>query len=129
MKVMSEEEGKLIHMLFTPMSNEEFNVYNALFPFLILMHSPVLTIGEFLVHIVFTHCVFEAPGLGVYVQSSGWAMGTNAVPTWANLVLRFYECRVSCPPSHVMCCFIDDGFVLHHANVTRDHLLYEMQNL
>ena len=129
MRVMSDEEVEFMDMLFTPMSIEEFTMYNPVFPFSTLEYSPVLTIGEFLLHIVFTHCVFEAPGLGVYVQLSGWAMGTNAAPTWANLVLSFYECRVPPPPSHVMCRFIDDGLVLHHANVTRDDLLYVMQQL
>ena len=129
MSVMSDEEVEFMDMSFTPMSNEEFTMYNPLFPFSTLEYSPVLTIGEFLLHIVFTHCVFETPGLGVYVQLSGWAMGTNAAPTWANLVLRFYECRVPPPPSHVMCRFIDDGLVLHHANVTRDDLLFVMQQL
>ena len=84
--------------------------------------------GEFLLHVIFTHCVFETRGLGVYVQLSGWAMGTNAAPTWANLVLRFYESRVPSPSSHVITRFIDDGLVLHHPNVTREQLLHDIQS-
>ena len=129
MKVMSEEEAEFMDMFFTPMSMESFRMYNPLFPFSTLEYSPVLTIGEFLLHVIFTHCVFETPGLGVYVQLSGWAMGTNAAPTWANLVLRFYESRVPSPSSHVMTRFIDDGLVLHHPNVTREQLLHDIQSL
>ena len=89
MSVMSDEEVEFMNMLFTPTSNEEFTMYNPPFPFSTLEYWPVLTIGEFLLHIVFAHCGFETPGLGVYVQLSGWVMGTNAVSTWANLVLLF----------------------------------------
>ena len=86
MKVTSEEEAEFMDMLFTPMSMESFRMYNLLFSCSTLEYSPVLTIGEFLLHVIFTHSVFGTPGLGVYVQLSGWAMGTNAAPTWAILV-------------------------------------------
>ena len=100
-------------MLFTPMSMESFRMYNPLFPF--------STLG--------TQNKNSNPmGIGL-VQLSGWAMGTNAAPTWANLVLRFYESRVPSPSSHVMTRFIDDGLVLHHPNVTREQLLHDIQSL
>ena len=129
MKIMSEEEAEFMDMLFTPMSMESFRMYDPLFHFSTLEYSPVLTIGEFPLHVIFTHCVFETSGLGVYVQLSRRAMGTNAVPTWANLVLRSYESRVPSPSSHVMTRFIDEGPVLHHPNVTREQLLHDIQSL
>ena len=55
---------------------------------------------------------------GIYLQRLGWAMGTNAAPTWATLALLAYELTTplrlnsSLPPTPVFR-FIDDICLVH----------------
>ena len=80
--------------------------------------TPELTIGELLLNVVYTHCIFENPGVGIFQQLTGWAMGTNAAPTWSTLVLRFYERRkVHLHQSIKLMRFIDDGLMFHPKNM------------
>lgn len=48
-------------------------------------------LGEFLMSFTMHSVVFENPGVGMYQQNTGVAMGTHMAPHWANLVLRYYE--------------------------------------
>ena len=81
-------------------------------------HLLSLTIGELLLNVVYTHCIFENPGVGIFQQLTGWAMGTNAAPTWSTLVLRFYErLKLHLHPSIKLMRFIDDGLMFHPKNM------------
>ena len=53
-------------------------------------------------------------------------MGTNCAPTWANLVLRFYE-RVRPLTDMLLFRFTDDGLVLHHPEVDEKQFLERLQ--
>ena len=110
------EERAFMGMLFHSVPKEEFDFLCAHFPFFAMQYSPDLTVGECLLHIVFFHTVFETPGLGVFLQLIGFPMGTNCAPTWANLVLRFYE-RLRPLTDMLLFRFIDDGLVLHQPEV------------
>ena len=105
----------MVEMFFTPLSHEDFVSVQPEFLFLTLAYHPSLTLGELLLHIIYTHVIMDVPGIGVFVQNHGWAMGTNAAPVWATLVLRMYEKRKPLPDHMCMSRFIDDGIVLHYA--------------
>ena len=49
------------------------------------------TLGWWLLNLILYHTVFCNAGIGVYRQTYGFTMGTNAAPPWAKLVLRSYE--------------------------------------
>ena len=88
------------------------------FLFLSIEYTESLTIGELLLIVVYTHCSFENPGVGIYQQLTGWAMGTNAAPTWSMLVLRFYErLKLHLHPSIKLMRFIDDGLMFDPKNM------------
>ena len=81
-------------MLCTPISINTFHMYNPLFPFSILEYPPVLTIGYFLLHVIFTHCGFGGALSVVLAQCARsatiWAPGRNRNPyfvvLWASLL-------------------------------------------
>ena len=59
---LSSHERQMCDWLFTPMSHNCFNEYNDHFPFSYVVYHPALCFGEFLLHIVFSHCLFCTPG-------------------------------------------------------------------
>ena len=105
----------MVEFFFTPLSHEEFVLVQPEFLFLTLADHPSLTLGELLLNIIYTHEIMDVPGIGVFVQIHGWAMGTNTAPVWTTLVLRMYEKRKPAPHHMCMSRFIDDGIVLHYA--------------
>ena len=74
--------------------------------------------GRFLLNVIYRHLVFLNEGFGIYLQRLGWAMGTNAAPTWATLALRASELTTFLSPHSSLrptplFCFIDDICVVH----------------
>ena len=84
-------ECTFVDFMFTPVSRPNFDAIHLSFPFLLMVHSVELSVGELLLALVFSHNIFQCPNLGVLRQKIGVSMGTNCAPAWANLVLRAYE--------------------------------------
>ena len=128
---LAKEEKEFVEFMFSMVSEEQFDAFITELPFASMAYSPTLSLAEFMLHIVVTHCVFLAPGLGIFLQKVGFAMGTNCAPTWANLVMRRFERlhKKRRPCTHNNPCylsrFIDDGLVIHtrqNAYALRRHL-------
>ena len=111
---LTHGETALLRFLFSQLGKEVWDEHCIHFPFLTIEYEDSLTVGEFLLNVTYTHCIFENPGVGYFRQCLGWAMGTNATPMWSTLVLRYYE-RLILPlyPSLKLMSFIDDGLLFH----------------
>ena len=115
---LTDGEISLLRFLFSPLGSERWETHCVHFPFLSIEYTESLTIGELLLNVVYTHCIFENPGVGIFQQLTGWAMGTNAAPTWSTLVLRFYErLKLHLHPSIKLMRFINDGLMFHPKNM------------
>ena len=109
-----------MEFMFSMVSKEQFDAFITQFPFASMAYSPTLSLAGFRLHIVVTHCVFLAPGLGIFLQKVCFAMGTNCAPTWANFVMRrfarLHKKRRPCTYNNpcYLSRFIDDGLVIHN---------------
>ena len=115
--LLTDEEKSFARYMFSSVSSEDFLLFSAWFPFLDWQYDVTLSLAELLLLIVMKHNVFLAPGLGIYIQMIGFAMGTNCAAVWANLILRFYEKKAQCngaqKPDCLLTRFIDDACVIH----------------
>ena len=115
---LTDGEISLLRFLFSPLGSERWETDCVHFPFLSIEYTESLTIGELLLNVVYTHCIFENPEVGIFQQLTGWAMGTNAAPTLSTLVRRVYErLKLHLHPSIKPMRFIDDGLMFHPKNM------------
>ena len=108
---LSNYERDLLPFFFQPVSSEDMQRMKTELPFLSHVYD-CRTLGWWLLNFIFHHTVFCNPGVGVYRQTFGFSMGTNAAPPWAHLVLRSYE-GLKLLASAPIFRFQDDGLVLH----------------
>ena len=80
---LTDGEISLLRFLLSPLGSERWETHCVHFPFLSIEYTESLTIGELLLNVVYTHCILENPGVGIFQQLTGWAMGTNPAPTWS----------------------------------------------
>ena len=111
------------------MERDQFESVKVDFPFLHMEHHEQLTLGEFLLHVIYRNISMETLGVGVFAQTHGFTMGTSAAPVWAILALRAFEKQLPLSLHMCMSHFIDDGFVLHFDEdeeelVTKLHAMY-----
>ena len=124
------QELSFAFWLFQPLPVGLFEQCAEALPFLDVIHCGALTLGEFLLAFVFGHTLFVAPGQGLYRQRSGFPMGSNAAPPFANLIDRYYE--ILCPLPGVRGFmhnrFIDDLFLLHPV-ASAPHVVAHLQRV
>ena len=108
---LSNYERDFLSFIFQPVSLEDMQRMKTKLPFLSHAYD-YQTLGWWLLNFIFQHTVFCNAGVGVYRQTYGFIMGTNAAPPWAQLVLRSYE-RLKPLASAPIFRFLDDGLVLH----------------
>ena len=65
---LTTEEKGFLEFMFTLLTREQHEAFVSHFPFAPLAYSPTLSLAEFMLHVVVTHCCFVAPGLGIFLQ-------------------------------------------------------------
>ena len=108
-----QEEGELMDLLNSGLDAQTYLGFRDCFPFCDFDYDRERTVGRFLLKVIYRHSPFLNEGVGIYLQRLGWAIGTNAAPTWATPALRAYEITTPLRLHPSLCptpifCFIDD---------------------
>jgi hypothetical protein len=114
---LKEEEISLVETLLTRVPADVLEDMEAtLFLNNAFSNFPhTITLAHMLMVTIFRLSIFVAPGIGIFRQLNGFAMGTNCAPAWANAILRMYEIRGHNELVHfpLYSRYIDDICILH----------------
>ena len=130
---LTQEERELMDLFYSGSDVHTYLGFRDSFPFCDFDYDGELTVGRFLLNVIYRHSVFLNEGFGIYLQRLGWAMGTNAALTWATLALRAYELTTplrlhsSLPPTPIFR-FIDD-ICLVHKPVDKQRLMTALRQI
>ena len=115
---ITDSERELMLWLLHPMNGAHFHFLACTLPFVTISHDAGLSLGEFLLYLVFTTNLFVAPAVGIYRQVSGFAMGARCAPPWGNLILRAFVLKACASFPSATLQFIADVLLVHDASST-----------
>jgi len=116
---LSPHQLAFLTFLFTRIPLATYRPLTRCISLIVIPEGREYTLAHILLICVFSVNLFRVPGVGIYQQKQGFAMGTNCAPGWANLILRAYELRsqrsMARPPPSVRLFvrYIDDCLLLH----------------